>query len=72
MPVAEKLRIEKIIDQRIGKKTQRNTYFEYLIKWKAHLIEDASWESEADIQKHGQIVHELMDMKSMNFSARGI
>jgi hypothetical protein len=34
MPVAEKLQMEKIIDQRIGKKTKRKTYFEYLIKWK--------------------------------------
>jgi hypothetical protein len=61
MPVAEKPQMEKIIDQRVGKKTQRKTYFEYLIKWKGHPIEDASWESEADIQKHGQTVQELMD-----------
>jgi hypothetical protein len=54
--------MEKIIDQRIGKKTKRKTYFEYLIKWKGHPIEDASWENEADIQKHGKLVQELMDM----------
>jgi hypothetical protein len=34
MPVAEKLQMEKIIDQRVGKKTRRKTYFEYLVKWK--------------------------------------
>jgi hypothetical protein len=50
MPVAEKPQMEKIIDQRVGKKTQRKTYFEYLVKWKGHLIEDASWESEENIQ----------------------
>jgi hypothetical protein len=36
-------------------------YFEYLVKWKGHLIEDANWESEVEIQKHGQMVQELMD-----------
>jgi hypothetical protein len=35
--------------------------FEYLIKWKNHPMEDASWEIEAFIQKHGQTVQELMD-----------
>jgi hypothetical protein len=34
MPVAEKLQMERIIDQRVGKKTRRKTYFEYLVKWK--------------------------------------
>ena len=61
MPIVEKPQMEKIIDQRIGKKTKRKTYFEYLIKWKGHLIEDVSWENEADIQKHGKSVQELMD-----------
>jgi hypothetical protein len=61
MPVAEKLQMEKILDQRIGKKTRRKTYFEYLVKWKGHPIEDASWENEAAIQKQGKSVEELMD-----------
>ena len=34
MPVAEKPQMEKIVDQRIGKKTRRKTYFEYLVKGK--------------------------------------
>jgi len=54
--------MEKIIDQRIGKKTQRETYFEYLVKWKGHPIEYASCVNEADIQKHGKSVQKLMDM----------
>jgi hypothetical protein len=61
MHVAEKTHMEKIIDQRVSKKTQRKTYFEYLVKWKGNPIEDASWESKEDIQKHGQSVQELMD-----------
>jgi hypothetical protein len=40
MPVAEKSQMEKIVDRRIGKKTRRKTYFEYLVKWKGHPIED--------------------------------
>jgi hypothetical protein len=51
MPVVEKPQMEKIVDQRIGKKTRRKTYFEYLVKWKGHPIEYASWENEAAIQK---------------------
>jgi hypothetical protein len=61
MPVAEKSQMEKIVDQRIDKKTRRKTYFEYLVKWKGHPIEDASWENEAAIQKKGKPVEKLMD-----------
>jgi hypothetical protein len=61
MLVVEKPQMEKIVDKRIGKKTKRKTYFEYLVKWKGHLIEDASWVSEDDIQKHGRLVQELMN-----------
>jgi len=53
--------MECILDKRIGKKTRRKEYFEYLVKWKNHPVEDASWETEAEIHKHGQTVQELMD-----------
>jgi hypothetical protein len=43
------------------RRPRRKTYYEYLVKWKGHPIEDAIWESEAEIQKHGQMVEELMD-----------
>jgi hypothetical protein len=61
MPVAEKPQMECILDKRVGKKTRRKEYSEYLVKWKGHPVEDASWESKAVIQKHGQTVQELMD-----------
>jgi hypothetical protein len=59
--VAKKPQMEKIIDRRTGKKTKRKIYFEYLVNWKGQPIEDASWVNEADIQKHGKSVQELMD-----------
>jgi hypothetical protein len=64
MPVAEKPQMERIIDKRVSKKTRRKEYFEYLVKWKGHPVEDASWEDEAEIHKHGQTVQELMNRSS--------
>jgi hypothetical protein len=53
MPIAKKPKMECILDKRVGKKTRRKEYFEYLIKWKNHPVEAASWETEVEIQKHG-------------------
>jgi hypothetical protein len=64
MPVDEKAQMESMIDKRISKKTRRKEYFEYLVKWKGHPIEDSSWEDEATIQKHGKTVKELMNKSS--------
>jgi hypothetical protein len=61
IPVVEKPQMEKIVDQRIEKNTRRKMYFEYLVKWKGHPIEDVSWENETAIHKHGKSVQELMD-----------
>jgi hypothetical protein len=61
MPIVEKPQMERILDKRVGKKTRRKQYYEYLVKWKNHPVEYASWENEAMIQKHGQTVQELMD-----------
>jgi hypothetical protein len=61
LPVVEKPQMECILDKRVGKKTRRKQYFEYLVKWKNHPVEDASWETEAVIQRHGKTMQELMD-----------
>jgi hypothetical protein len=53
--------MELILDNRVRKRTRQKKYFEYLVKWKNHPVEDASWEREVEIQKHGQTVNELMD-----------
>jgi hypothetical protein len=60
----EKPQMESITDKRISIKTRRKEYFEYLVKWKEHPIEDVSWEDEATIQNHGQTVQELMNRSS--------
>jgi hypothetical protein len=56
LPVAQKPEMEYILDNRASKKTRRKQYFEYLVKWKDHPMEDAKWEIEAVIQKHGHTV----------------
>jgi hypothetical protein len=61
MPITEKPQMECILDKRVGKKTRRKEYYEYLVKWENNPVEDASWETEAVIQKHGRTVQELMD-----------
>ena len=53
--------MEYILDKRVGKKTRRKEYYENLVTWKNHPVEDASWETEAMIQKHGETMQELMD-----------
>jgi hypothetical protein len=56
LPVVENLQMEYILDKRLGRKTSRRQYFEYLVKWKNHPVEDASWETDAVIQKHGHTI----------------
>ena len=52
--------MECILNKRLGRKTRRKQYFEYLVKWKDHPVEDASWQTEEEILNHGQTVQELM------------
>jgi hypothetical protein len=47
MLVAENPQMEQILNKQVGKKTRRKEYFEYLVKWKGHLVEDASKETKA-------------------------
>jgi hypothetical protein len=72
MPVAEKPHMEQILNKRVGKKTRRKEYFEYLVKWKGHPVEDASWEIEAGIHNHGHTMQELMDKSPCKFSSEGV
>jgi hypothetical protein len=47
IPTERKLQMEKILDTRLLKKTRGQEYYEYLIKWKDHPIEDATWVTNA-------------------------
>jgi hypothetical protein len=49
MPVVEKPQMESILDKRISKRTRRKEYFEYLVKWEGHPVEDASCKNEEKI-----------------------
>jgi hypothetical protein len=64
MPVVENPQMENILDKRVNKRTRRKEYFEYLVKWKGHPVEDAISEDEAKFQKHGRTVQELMNRSS--------
>ena len=45
MPVAQPLEAEEILDTKMAKSTRQKDYLEYLVKWKAHPVEDATWMS---------------------------
>ena len=64
MPIAENPQMESIIDKRVSRKTRRKEYFEYLVKWKGHPVEDASWDDQAAIHRHEQTMQELMKRSS--------
>ena len=54
--------LERILDKRMSKKTRGKEYYEYLIKWKNHPIEDSTWMISIMLEKSGVIVEDLMDM----------
>ena len=41
MTIAKRPQMEHILDKRVSKKTRLKQYFEYLVKWKNHPVEDA-------------------------------
>jgi hypothetical protein len=43
IPIVENIQITNILDQRIAKRTRREVYYEYLVKWKNHPIEYVRW-----------------------------
>ena len=61
LPPAQPLQPEKILDQRVFRRTRGQEYFQYLIKWKDKPEEDATWMTEGMLQKIGRSVEELMD-----------
>ena len=53
IPPKPKPMVEAILDKRIGKKTRRKTYYEYLVQWKGQTVADATWMTEKDLKALG-------------------
>ena len=64
LPKATPTVLEIILDKRVSKKTRGKEYYEYLIKWKNHPIEDSTWMTATMLHKSGFIVEYLMDKSS--------
>ena len=70
MPEAQPLEAEKILDTKVVKSTRQKDYLEYLVKWKAHLVEDAIWMSASELEAKGFSVVDLMNRGSLLFTLR--
>ena len=64
MPMTKRLEVEKILDTRFSKKTRSIECVDYLVKWKEHPKEDATWMNVAEIEKKCYSIEELMNMDS--------
>ena len=49
-PTVNPLDVDSILDRRVVKRTKRKEYFEYLVKWKGHSINDVTWVDEHELQ----------------------
>ena len=58
------LEAKNILDVRLTKKTRGIEYLDYLVKWKEHPEEDATWMNVAEIEKKGYSIEELMNRDS--------
>ena len=61
LPKTKSLQPKSILDKKLYKKTKGHEYFQYLLKWKDHPIEDASWMTDVMPQNMGSSVEEFMD-----------
>ena len=61
MPKTTKKEVEAILEKRVAKKTRGQTYYQYLVKWKGHPVEDASWTTTTKLQKFNADPETLMD-----------
>lgn len=57
-------KLEKIIDERIIKKTRNKEYKKYLVKWVGEPIEEVVWMDEAEILKHGTSLDQLISCRN--------
>jgi len=61
MPKTVKREVEAILEKRVSKRTRGQMYFQYLVKWKGQLVEDARWLTTVELQKYGVSLESLRD-----------
>ena len=49
MPKTKKKEVEAILEKRVAKKTRGKNYYQYLVKWKGHPVEDVSWMTTSEL-----------------------
>ena len=65
---AQPLEAENILDTKVVKSTKWKDYLEYLVKWKAYLVEDATWMSAIELEAKGFFVANMMNGGSLLFT----
>ena len=68
MPEAQPLEVENILDTKVVKSAREKDYLEYLVKWKAHPVEDATWMSATKLEAKGFSIADLMNRGSLVFT----
>ena len=56
------------MDTKVAKSTRKKDYLEYLVKWKEHPVEDATWMSTAELEAKGFVVNDLLNRGSILFT----
>lgn len=70
MPYVQPLKIKRILDIQVAKRTRWKEYLQYLVKWKNRPIEDSSWIDAKQIEKVGSSIKKLMDQSHDHFLPR--
>ena len=68
MPEAQPSEAEKVLDMKVVKSMRQKDYLEYLIKWKAHPKEDATWMSATELEAKGFSIANLINKGSFFFT----
>ena len=64
MPMEKPLEAEKILETILAKNSRGIEYLDYLVKWREHPEEYATWMNVAEIEKKGYSIEELMNRDS--------
>ena len=70
-PKALQTQIECIIDRRISKKTRRNIYFSYLVKWTGKSEKEAVWMTQTEIERAGYTLASIHNSRDLSYFGGG-